>query len=110
MINLPYFFINFTKFRTAQVQRLTGAANSHLKRFTADGAPDDDALVLVVAPHAGEAVVSNGEDVRGHLADLFVAVRFNLLLRVDGQYLVRVDGHQDRASVCLQKDTESCRS
>lgn len=41
-----------------------------------------------------------------HLADLLVGVEADLVGRVDGQQLVRVDSHQDGAGVCLHKEEE----
>ena len=64
--------------------------------------PDDDALILAVALHLRVAVVADGEDVRRQFADLALLVEFDLVGRVDGQDLVRVDSHQDRARVRLR--------
>ena len=57
---------------------------------------------MAVALHAGVGVVADGEDVRRQLAHLLVAVALDLLSRVDGQDLVGVHCHQDRARVRLQ--------
>lgn len=46
-------------------------------KFT--NSPYDTTLVLVVALHVEVAVVSNREDVRWHLTDLFVGVQAYLL-------------------------------
>ncbi len=54
-------------------------------------ARDDDALVLALPHHEGVAVVADGEDVRRKLTDLLVPVQLDLLRRVDGKNLVRVD-------------------
>lgn len=67
-----------------------------------DRVPDDDALVLLVALHVVVGVVSDGEDVWRHLANLLVFVSLDLLSCVDGQHLIWVDGHQDGSSEGLQ--------
>ena len=64
--------------------------------------PYNAALVLLVSLHVEVAVVCDGEDVRRQLADLLVGVQADLVGGVDGQQLVRVDGHQDRACERLQ--------
>ena len=64
---------------------------------------DDDALVLARPLHQAVAVVPNGEDVRRQLPDLLLPVELDLLAGVDGQDLVRVHSHQDRASEGLQE-------
>jgi len=66
--------------------------------------PDDAALVAVVPLHVEVTVVSDGEDVGRQFADLLVGVEANLVGRVDGQQLVRVDGHQDGAGVRLHTE------
>lgn len=48
---------------------------------------DDDALVLPGPPHQRVAVVSDGEDVRGKLANLLLLVQLDLLRCVDRQNL-----------------------
>ena len=63
--------------------------------------PDDAALVAVVPLHVEVTVVSDGKDVGRHFSDLLVGVEADLVGRVDGQQLVRVDGHQDGAGVRL---------
>lgn len=74
--------------------------------------PDDTALVAVVPLHVEVTVVSNGEDVWRHFANLLVGVEADLVGRVDGQQLIRVDGHQDGAGVRLhtKNTTRDCRS
>lgn len=64
--------------------------------------PDDAALVTVVPLHVEVAVVSYGEDVRRQLANLLVGVQADLISCVDRQQLVRIDGNQYGASICLQ--------
>ncbi len=68
--------------------------------------PDDTTLVTVVPLHVEVTVVSNGKDVRRHFANLLVGVQADLISCVDGQQLVRVDGHQDGAGVCLHTEEE----
>lgn len=70
-------------------------------------APDDAALVLVVALHVEVTVVGDGEDVWRHLSDLLVGVQADLVGRVDGQQLVGIDGHQDGTSVRLSRETQN---
>lgn len=70
--------------------------------------PDDAALVAVVSLHVEVTVVSDGEDVRRHFSDLFVGVEADLVGGVDGQQLVRVDGHQDGAGVGLHTGVTGC--
>lgn len=69
--------------------------------------PDNTALVPVVAFHVEVAVVSNGEDVGGHLPYLLVGVLADVLWRVDGEQLVGVHGHQDGTCVRLQAARDS---
>ena len=75
--------------------------------------PDDDTLVALTALHEVVSIVGNGEDVRRQIADLLVLVPSNVLLVVDVVRLVRVDGHEDTASVGLfvktKKDKTSKR-
>ena len=47
------------------------------------------------------AIVADGENVRRQFTDFPFPVQFDLLGRVDGQDLVRVDGHQDGTGVGL---------
>ena len=63
--------------------------------------PDNDALILTKAFHLSVAIIAYGEDVRRQFADFPLPVHFNLLGRVNGQNLVRIDGHQNRSSVSL---------
>ena len=60
-------------------------------------------LYLARPLHQAVAVVPDGEDVRGQLPDLLLPVELDLLAGVDGQDLVRVHSHQDRASEGLQE-------
>ena len=69
-------------------------------------ARDDDALILPVPAHVRVRVVTDREDVRGQLADLALLVQLDLVGGVDRQYLVRVDGDQNRTGVCLKKRKE----
>jgi len=57
---------------------------------------------MLVALHVVVRVIGNRKDVRGHLADLLVAVIVDVLGRVDGKDLVRVYRHQNRARVRLE--------
>lgn len=70
--------------------------------------PDDAALVTVVPLHVEVAVVSYGEDVRRHLANLLVGVQADLIRCVDRQQLVRIDGNQYGASIRLQGNRNWC--
>ena len=65
-------------------------------------AGDYDALVVLVAQHVVVGVVADGEDVGRQLADLLVAVLFDLLGCVDGEDLVGVHSDQDGSRVCLK--------
>lgn len=66
--------------------------------------PDDTTLVAVVPLHVEVAVVSDGKDVGRHFPDLLVGVQADLVGCVDGQQLIRVDGHQDGAGVRLHTE------
>lgn len=67
--------------------------------------PDYAALVSVVPLHVEVTIVGDGKDVRWHFPDLLVGVEADLIGGVDGQQLVRVDGHQDGAGVRLSTGT-----
>ncbi len=51
--------------------------------------------------HQAVAVVADSEDVWRQLPDLLLPVELDLLTGVDGEDLVRVHRHQDRAGVGL---------
>lgn len=55
--------------------------------------PDDTTLVTVVPLHVEVTVVSNGEYMGWQFSNLLVGIQADLLSSVDGQQLVRVDGH-----------------
>jgi len=71
--------------------------------------PDDAALVPVVPLHVEVTVVSDSKDVWRHFTNLLVGVEADLVGRVDGQQLIRVDGHQDGACVCLRKEEKKLK-
>lgn len=79
---------------------------SHVSCSLNSDLPDDAALVTVVPLHVEVTVVSDGEDVGRHFTDLLVGVEADLVGRVDGQHLVRVDSHQDGAGVGLHTEEE----
>ena len=56
---------------------------------------------MLVSFHVCEGVVADREDVGRHLAHLLVPVVRDVLARVDGKDLVRIDRYQDRTCVCL---------
>lgn len=63
--------------------------------------PDYTALVTVIPLHVKVTVVGDGKDMRRHFTYLLVSIEADLITCVDGQKLVRVDSHEDGASVCL---------
>ena len=72
--------------------------------------PNDDTLITLSALHEVVRIVGDGKDVRRQLADLLVLVAFDVLLTVDGEDLVRVDGHQDAASERLMETSREYRN
>lgn len=64
--------------------------------------PNDYTLVLTEPLHVTVAVVTDGKYVRGQFPDFSIFVQFDLLRRVNGKDLVRVDRHEDRPRVCLK--------
>lgn len=75
------------------------AANG--KRSNRRFAPNYYTLILAVSVHVRVTVVADGEYVRWQLADFTILVQFDLLRSINRQYLIRVDGDQDGARVCL---------
>ena len=90
-------------------------------RLPGTGLPgDDNALVLASSAHQGVTVVSDGENMRGQLSNLFLLVQLDLLSCIDRQNLKRYIHLQVSSSlnkahldiiknpfvyVCDQKDT-----
>ncbi len=62
---------------------------------------DDHTLVPLTTLHEVVGIVSNGEDVWRLLPQFFILVSVDVSLVVDGEQLIRVDGHQDGAGVRL---------
>ena len=62
---------------------------------------DQHGLVLSVLQHVAVGVVSNGEQVRGHLVLPLSSVLAHHLASVDWQTLVGVDSHTEQAGVGL---------
>ncbi len=62
---------------------------------------DDHTLVPLTTLHEVVGIVSNGKDMWRLLSNLFVLVSVDVSLVVDGEQLVRVDGHQDGSGVRL---------
>ena len=59
-------------------------------RLPGTGLPgDDNALVLASSAHQGVTVVSDGENMRGQLSNLFLLVQLDLLSCIDRQNLKR---------------------
>lgn len=65
-------------------------------------APDYYTLILAVSVHVRVTVIADGEYVRRQLADFTILVQLDLFRGINGQYLIRVDGDQDGARVCLK--------
>ena len=63
--------------------------------------PDDDTLILLVTLHVTVGIVSDSEDMRRELSDLFILVQLDLLACVYRQNLVRVNRHKDGPRICL---------
>lgn len=68
--------------------------------------PDDTALVTVVPLHVEVTIVSDGKNMGRQFTNFLISVVSNLVSCVNGQQLVRVNSHQDRASVCLQTEEQ----
>lgn len=66
---------------------------------------DQHRLVLTIAQHVGVRVVGNRVQVRWGLSTLLASVEVYHLHGVDGQALVRVDGHAKETRVGLQFKT-----
>lgn len=63
--------------------------------------PDNAALVAIVAAHVVVTTVSDSKDVWWELAQFTPVIQVHLLRRVDGQHLIGIHGHQDRANIGL---------
>ena len=64
-------------------------------------ARDDDRLVELELHHLLEGLLGNGEYVRVHVLHVAPVVRLDHLVAVDGQLLVRIDGDEHDATVCV---------
>jgi len=80
---------------------------SALSLASAGFATDDDALILLCSTHQSVTIVSNCEDMRWKFSNLLLLVGLDLFCRVDGQNLIRIDGYQNGACVCLKKKKRS---
>lgn len=63
---------------------------------------DHYALILTIPPHMGIRVVADGEYVRRQFSYFTLFIQFNLIRRVDREYLVGIDRHQYRAGIRLK--------
>lgn len=62
---------------------------------------DDHTLVTLLPAHEVVGIVCNGKDMWRLLSYPLASVAHDVLLVIDGQHLVWVDGHKDGTSVGL---------
>ena len=67
---------------------------------------NEDALVLSLLAHIDPCTLGNGEDVRGILVAALAAVLMYDGVGVERKGLVRIDGDQEEAGVCLDETEE----